>query len=124
MDKFHEILYEDHAIEDDFLIQCHRSGKNWPYDAGSSDPLFSHKYDEEEWGRLCGLVLRVPAYRSRDPGFDSRRYDSQGHGGGILLTSYNHAVHTSQETRYVPATKPNWLMPFVEAVTVYCENHM
>jgi hypothetical protein len=25
-------------------------------------------------GRLCGLVFRVPAYRSRDPGFDSRRY--------------------------------------------------
>jgi hypothetical protein len=24
--------------------------------------------------RLCGLVLTVPAYRSRGPGFDSRRY--------------------------------------------------
>jgi hypothetical protein len=24
--------------------------------------------------RLCGLVARVPGYRSRDPGFDSRRY--------------------------------------------------
>jgi hypothetical protein len=24
--------------------------------------------------RLCGLVVRVPAYRSRGPGFDSRRY--------------------------------------------------
>jgi hypothetical protein len=24
--------------------------------------------------RLCGLVVRVPAYRSRDSGFDSRRY--------------------------------------------------
>jgi hypothetical protein len=24
--------------------------------------------------RLCGLVVRVLAYRSRDPGFDSRRY--------------------------------------------------
>jgi hypothetical protein len=24
--------------------------------------------------RLCGLVVRVPGYRSRDPGFDSRRY--------------------------------------------------
>jgi hypothetical protein len=22
--------------------------------------------------RLCGLVVRVPGYRSRDPGFDSR----------------------------------------------------
>jgi hypothetical protein len=24
--------------------------------------------------RLCGLVVRVPGYRYRDPGFDSRRY--------------------------------------------------
>jgi hypothetical protein len=24
--------------------------------------------------RLCGLVIRVPGYTSRDPGFDSRRY--------------------------------------------------
>jgi hypothetical protein len=23
---------------------------------------------------LCGLVVRVPGYRSRDPGFDSRSY--------------------------------------------------
>jgi hypothetical protein len=26
------------------------------------------------FGRLCGLVVRVPGYRSRGPGFDSRRY--------------------------------------------------
>jgi hypothetical protein len=25
-------------------------------------------------GRLCGLVVRVLGYRSRGPGFDSRRY--------------------------------------------------
>jgi hypothetical protein len=25
-------------------------------------------------GRLCGLVVRVPSYRSRGPGLDSRRY--------------------------------------------------
>jgi hypothetical protein len=24
--------------------------------------------------RLCGLVIRVPDYRPRDPGFDFRRY--------------------------------------------------
>jgi hypothetical protein len=29
---------------------------------------------EENTDRLCGLVIRVPGYRSRDPGFDSRRY--------------------------------------------------
>jgi hypothetical protein len=26
------------------------------------------------YDRLCGLVVRVPGYRSRSPGFDSRRY--------------------------------------------------
>jgi hypothetical protein len=26
------------------------------------------------WNRLCGLVVRVPGYTSRGPGFDSRRY--------------------------------------------------
>jgi hypothetical protein len=30
---------------------------------------------------------------------------------------------TSQEIRYVSATKPNRLMLFRETVTVYCENH-
>jgi hypothetical protein len=32
---------------------------------------------EEVWvayDRLCGLVARVPGYRSREPGFNSRRY--------------------------------------------------
>jgi hypothetical protein len=24
--------------------------------------------------RLCGLVVEVPGYRTRDPGFDSQRY--------------------------------------------------
>jgi hypothetical protein len=26
------------------------------------------------WDRVCGLVVRVPGYRSRDPGFDSHCY--------------------------------------------------
>jgi hypothetical protein len=26
------------------------------------------------WDRLCGLVVRVPGYRFRGPGFDSRSY--------------------------------------------------
>jgi hypothetical protein len=42
----------------------------------------------------------------------------------FLLTEYKHSVRTSQEPRYVSATNPNRFMPFVEAVTVYCENHM
>jgi hypothetical protein len=35
---------------------------------------------------------------------------------------YKNSVRTSQETRYVSATKPNRLMLFRETVTVYCEN--
>jgi hypothetical protein len=33
------------------------------------------------------------------------------------------SVRTSQETRYLSATKPNLLMLFRETVAVYCENH-
>jgi hypothetical protein len=33
------------------------------------------------------------------------------------------SVHSSQETHYVFATKPNRLMLFGETVAVYCENH-
>jgi hypothetical protein len=32
------------------------------------------------------------------------------------------SFHTSQETHYVTATKPNWLMLCGETVAVYCEN--
>jgi hypothetical protein len=42
----------------------------------------------------------------------------------FLLTLYKHSVRTLQETRYVSARKSNRFMPFVEAVAVYCENHM
>jgi hypothetical protein len=33
-------------------------------------------------------------------------------------------VHTSYETYYISATKPNRLMLFGETVAVYCENRM
>jgi hypothetical protein len=36
---------------------------------------------------------------------------------------YSNSVRTSQETRYVSATKTNRLMLFKETVTVYCENN-
>jgi hypothetical protein len=39
-------------------------------------------------------------------------------------TQHADTVRTSQETHYVYATKPNWLMLFRETVSVYCENHM
>jgi translation initiation factor IF-1 len=37
-------------------------------------------------------------------------------------TEHIDTVRTSQETRYVTATKPNWLMLLGEMVSVYCEN--
>jgi hypothetical protein len=33
------------------------------------------------------------------------------------------SVRTSQETRYVSATKPNRLILFREMIAVYCENN-
>jgi thioredoxin-related protein len=38
-------------------------------------------------------------------------------------TEHTDTVRTPQETRYVSATEPNWLMLFGETVAVYCENH-
>jgi hypothetical protein len=41
----------------------------------SSLPLdFYFKGVSDNIDRLCGLVVRVPGYRSTGPGFDSRRY--------------------------------------------------
>jgi hypothetical protein len=36
--------------------------------------LFWGYMDMSIYDRLCGLVVRVPGYRSRDPAFDSQRY--------------------------------------------------
>jgi hypothetical protein len=36
---------------------------------------------------------------------------------------YKDSVRTSQETRYISATRTNRLMLFRETVAVYCENH-
>jgi hypothetical protein len=37
-------------------------------------PVTYFQTDTHWKDRLCGLVIRVPGYRSRGPGFDSRRY--------------------------------------------------
>jgi hypothetical protein len=42
---------------------CFQWGTNW---------IFKHYLEGTD--RLCGLVVRVPGYRSRGPGSDSRRY--------------------------------------------------
>jgi hypothetical protein len=34
------------------------------------------------WDHLCGLVIRVPGYRSKGPGFDSRNYKKKSSGSG------------------------------------------
>jgi hypothetical protein len=38
-------------------------------------------------------------------------------------TEHTDTVRTSQETHYVSATEPTWLMLFGETVAVYYENH-
>jgi hypothetical protein len=37
-------------------------------------PIMFYKCMHEILDRLCGLVVRVPGYRSRDSEFDSRHY--------------------------------------------------
>jgi hypothetical protein len=41
----------------------------------------------------------------------------------LVIILYENPVHTSHETQYVSAAKPNRLMLFGETVTVYCEDH-
>jgi hypothetical protein len=48
--------------------------------------------------RLCGLVVRVPGYRSKGPGFDSRRYQIFGEvvdleRGPLSLVSITEELH-------------------------------
>jgi hypothetical protein len=43
--------------------------------------IFGQKRDQID--RLCSLVVRVPGYRSRGPGFDSRRYKFFWEVGGL-----------------------------------------
>jgi hypothetical protein len=40
-----------------------------------------NKYLYSSTDRLCGLVVRIPSYISRDSGFDSRRYQIFSGGG-------------------------------------------
>jgi hypothetical protein len=42
----------------------------------------------------------------------------------FLQIVYKNSVRTSQETHYVSATKPNWLMLFGETIAVYLESHI
>jgi hypothetical protein len=39
----------------------------------------------------------------------------------MVKSKFMNLVHTSQETDYVSATKPNRLMLFRETVSVYCD---
>jgi hypothetical protein len=40
-----------------------------------------------------------------------------------FLLNYKNPVRTSQETHYISATEPSWLMLFKETFAIYCENH-
>jgi hypothetical protein len=50
------------------------SDKNWNRDIWSSVKVSGVYIVRTD--RLCGLVVRVPGYRSRGPGFDSRFSES------------------------------------------------
>jgi hypothetical protein len=44
-------------------------------------------------------------------------------GPNLFFVMNKISARTTQETHYVSATKPNWLMLFGETVAVCCENH-
>jgi hypothetical protein len=44
-------------------------------------------------------------------------------GQNVRFWYVKNSARTSQETYYVSATKPSWLMLFGRTVAVYCENH-
>jgi hypothetical protein len=58
-----------------YIIPCIRCSPVGIFDMvqGSGTP-FCNLYHSSWVDRLCGLVVRVPGYRSRGPGFDSWRY--------------------------------------------------
>jgi hypothetical protein len=56
-----EALHSDNYEELCYLLACHTAY------------LFIQRLFNDA-DSLCGLVVRVPDYRSRGPGFDSRRY--------------------------------------------------
>jgi hypothetical protein len=69
-------LYVDFRFELDSNITidkyCHVLVVTYQTGLGSNDWIYCTFIHVTE--RLCGLVVRVPGYRSRGPGFDSRRY--------------------------------------------------
>jgi hypothetical protein len=62
MDKFWHMLSDLYCIR--FIIRITITHNNYIIFTYLLKPL----------NRLCGLVVRVPGYRSRGPWFDSRRY--------------------------------------------------
>jgi hypothetical protein len=64
---FHSFVLSSHHCSNHWLAICPCS--RLPYLAKFVIEMLLVTRD-----RLCGLVVRVPGYRSRGPGFDSRRY--------------------------------------------------
>jgi hypothetical protein len=91
---------------------------SWPFFFGVSDSRLSQR------GR--------PDPGTGGPSYTPRhwvRFSSPPTTAGLKLKPYfcqviyTNPAHTSQETHYVSATKPDRLMLFRETAAVYCENH-
>jgi hypothetical protein len=64
---------ESHRQQGDFIsLLTNTGGGNT--DRQQGDLMSFHLFLKNMENSLCGLVVRAPGYRSRGPGFDSRRY--------------------------------------------------
>jgi hypothetical protein len=53
---------------------CKRHKHNNHNGLKNNQPGMNTRISGNKWDPLCGLVVRVPGYRSRGPGFDSQHY--------------------------------------------------
>jgi hypothetical protein len=74
------------------------------------------------WDRLCGLMVRVPSYRSRNQRFDSRRYHFFGEAVGLERGPLS-LVSISEELFEWKISGSGSRKPRLTAVGIRCTNH-
>jgi hypothetical protein len=72
--------------------------------------------------RLCGLAARVPGYRSRDPGFDPRRYQIFWEVVGLERVPLN-LVRITEELLEWKSSGSGSIKPGLKAAGICCAYH-